>query len=134
MKRGLQILLAVIGVVMVAAGGQTIILGAAQVLEGGDFSPGVDSEMRFYAAWYPIVGVALLASIQRVESAGLIVRVVGAGFFLAACGRVLSIIQTDTPPTLYVILMVVEFLIPVVIIPWQAAVARGLRTQKPEVV
>lgn len=130
MRRGLQILLTLVGVVMVVAGTATLITGADKVLDGGNPSASLDSELRFFAAWYLVLGVFLLREVARVESATLIVRVVGIGFFLAACGRALSWLQSGRPHTLYVVLMVIEFLIPVIIIPWQAAVARGPRTQE----
>ena len=124
MRRALQITLTVIGIVMLTAGVQGMIGGAEIVLGDEPFSDDVDSEFRFHATWYAAAGILLLRSIERVESEAMIVRAVGVAFFVAGCARALSIVEVGRPETFYVVLMVIEFVIPLVIIPWQAAVAR----------
>jgi hypothetical protein len=101
-----------------------VLRGAAEVTGGGPVSARVDSEYRFYAAWYPVMGVLLLRAARAPEREAVVVRAVGAGFFTAACGRVLSLRSLGPPNTLQKVLMAVEFAIPVVIVPWQAQVAR----------
>jgi hypothetical protein len=123
MRRGLQVLLAVVGAVAVVAGIYAVLFGADRVVGTTDISANVDSEFRFYAAWYVIAGALLLGALRAVERERRIIRVVAAGFFLGACGRVLSIIATGTPSRLYIALMVTEFVLPAVIVPWQAVVA-----------
>lgn len=80
----------------------------------------VDSEYRFHAARYPISGVLL------VRAAG--VRAFSAGLLLAASGRTLSVRKLGPPNALQRVLMALEFAIPAVIVPWQAAVAREHRS------
>lgn len=103
--------LTIVGIVAVAAGGHTVLTGGDSVLNHGDVSAGVDSELRFYAAWYAVI-----------------VRAVGAAFFLAGSARLLSLVTVGSPHAFALVLMVVEFVIPVVIVPWQAAVARRARS------
>jgi hypothetical protein len=107
------------------AGGQTVLAGGDSVLDHGDVSAGVDSELRFYAAWYVVAGALLLRSVPRVETEALIVRAFGAAFFLAGSARLLSLVTVGRPHAFALVLMVLEFVIPVVIVPWQAAVARS---------
>jgi hypothetical protein len=114
-----------IALVMGLAGLLGVFVGADLVLDGGTFSRNVDSEFRFFAAWYVAAGLFLLRGLRNVESATFEVRLVGAAFFLAACGRLLSLVDLGSPHAFYVALMVIEFLIPLVIIPWQSLVARG---------
>ncbi len=115
----------VLGIVAVAAGAHTVLIGGDSVLNHGDVSAGVDSELRFYAAWYVVAGALLLRAVRRIESEALIVRAVGAAFFIAGSARLLSLVTVGTPHAFALVLMVLEFVIPVVIVPWQAAVARS---------
>lgn len=122
--RALQVLLTTLGLVAIVFGAVTVLSGGALILDAGDVSASVDSELRFYAAWYVGLGVLLLWTVRRVESAGTTIRAVCAVLLLAAAGRVLSIIAVGTPHPLYLTLMAIEFAIPLVIVPWQAVVAR----------
>jgi len=101
-----------------------VLIGGDSVLNHGDVSADVDSELRFYAAWYVVAGALLLRAVRRIESEALIVRAVGAAFFIAGSARLLSLVTVGTPHAFALVLMVLEFVIPVVIVPWQAAVAR----------
>lgn len=129
-RRGLQVVLTILGIVAVTAGGATVLTGGDSVLNRGDVSAGVDSELRFYAAWYVVAGALLLRAVGRVESDGLVVRAVGAAFFLAGSARLLSLATVGRPHAFALVLMVIEFVIPVVIVPWQAAVARSTREHR----
>jgi hypothetical protein len=126
-RRALQVTLAVLGAIALTFGTLTVITGAGGVLGDGAASANVDSELRFHAAWYVAAGILLLRAVRRVELDGFTVRVICAGFLVAACGRALSVITVGAPHPFYLALMVVEFTIPVVVVPWQAAVARRAR-------
>jgi len=124
-RRALQAVLTVIGTVATVEGGRGVLQGASQVVDGGTVSANVDSEYRFYSSWYQVLGVLVLRAARRPESETTIVRACGAGFFVAACGRVLSMRSVGSPHLLQKGLLALEFAIPAVIVPWQAAVARG---------
>jgi presenilin-like A22 family membrane protease len=123
-RRGLQAVLLILGLVAVTFGTLTVLTGGSLVLDGGRVSASVDSELRFYAAWYAAAGVMVLRAVPRVESAGTTIRAICAVLIIAACARVLSIIVVGTPHPIFLALMGVEITIPVVVVPWQAAVAR----------
>lgn len=124
MARGLRVLWTFLGVVAVVFGSMTVLTGGALIPGIGGVPASVDSELRFYGAWYVGAGVVVLRSVRHIESEGRVVRAVCVVLVLAALGRVLSIVSVGKPHTLYVVLMVIEFAIPVVVLPWQAAVAR----------
>ena len=124
MRRILQVVLIAIGGVMVVAGILGVVLGADLVLGVDAFPASLDSEFRFFAAWYLGAGFLLLRAVQRVETATFEVRLIAITFFVAACGRVLSIIDVGEPHVFYVVLAVIEFVIPLVIVPLQSLVAR----------
>jgi hypothetical protein len=124
MRRGLQTLLAVVGTVAVLAGLYAVVLGAGQVLGPDRYSDNIDSEIRFFAAWYVVAGVALLRTLPQIEREGRTILFVAAGFFLAACGRAISLAVVGPPSPFYIALMAIEFLLPVVVIPWQRHVSQ----------
>ena len=123
-RRGLQAALVLLGAVALCFGVLGVLTGAS-LLSGGDTaSASVDSELRFYAAWYAGAGLLLLATVRRVESEGKRIRAVCAVLLLAAIGRVLSIADVGRPHVIQLLLMVIEFAIPVIVVPWQILVAR----------
>lgn len=123
-RRGLQATLTILGLIAVTFGALTVLTGAAGVLASGPVSASVDSEMRFYAAWYLAAGVLLLRTVARVESEGTTIRAICAVLFLAACARVVSLVAVGAPHPIFLVLMAIEFTIPAVVVPWQASVGR----------
>ena len=121
----LRLALAGIGTVAATFGTLGVLRGGAGVLNGGTVSPNVDSEMRFFASWYAVLGVLVLCAARRPESETTIVRACAAGFLLAACGRVLSMRALGPPSPVFKVLMGLEFAVPVVIVPWQLAIRRA---------
>ena len=123
-------------VVTAVMGAGILVIGLDAVIRGADAIPGtssaaarIDSEVRFFAAWYALAGALLLLAAARRVAAPPIVIAVGAGFFLAACGRLLSWATVGQPETFQVVLMYVEFAIAVTLIPWQIAVTN--RREEP---
>ena len=123
-KRGLQVFLGVLGTVALVFGSLTMIVGASNIPGGDEVSASVDSELRFHAAWYAVIGALLLLAIRRLEESTRLVRAVGVGVFFAGCSRIISIAAIGRPATTYIVLMVIELLLPFVVIPWHALVAR----------
>lgn len=119
-------MLAAIGVVATAAGVRDAVGGSGGVVgAGGQAAPAdVDSEFRFYAVWYAVLGVLVLRAARRPESEGVVVQACGAGFLAAACTRLLSWQATGRPHGFLRFLTVVEFVIPAVIVPWQRRLSR----------
>jgi Domain of unknown function (DUF4345) len=128
-KRGLRILLTIISTVMLVAGSLSVVFGASSVLGAGDVTAEVDSEMRFYAVWYVVAGAFLLHATRRVESETWTIRLIAAGFFVAGCSRILSWVAVGRPHASQLILMVIELILPLVVIPWQASIARRARAR-----
>ena len=128
-RAGLRIVLTILGIVMVGAGAVAVVWGAASVPREGIVTPDVDTEMRFFAVWYVVAGVLLLRAAPRVEAEGFVIRVIALGFFAAGCARILSWVDVGRPHGGAIVLMVVELVLPIVIVPWQRAIAR--RSSQP---
>ncbi|MCI3948374.1 MAG: hypothetical protein K0R11_308 [Acidimicrobiales bacterium] len=123
--RRLGALLTAVGAVASFEGARGVLQGARQVVDGGPVSANVDSEYRFYSAWYAVLGVLVLGAASHPEREARVVRATAAGFLAAACGRALSARSAGPPHPLQRALMAVEFALPVVLVPWQARVARS---------
>jgi hypothetical protein len=123
-ERGLRILLTAMGSIMLVVGTTSVLLGASSVLSAGDFTAAIDSEMRFYAVWYAVAGAVLPRASRNVGNETWSIRLIAGAFFAAGCGRIVSWIVVGRPHTTQLILMVIELILPFVVIPWQAAVAR----------
>ena len=123
-RRGLQVTLTIAGVVAAGFGMQGVLTGVAGIRNGGKATANVDSELRFFSAWYAVAGLAMLRAARKVEADGAAIRVICVGWFIAACGRVLSVMKVGKPDRLFRVLTVIEFALPVVVVPWQAEVAR----------
>lgn len=106
------------------AGAATVLLGAGSIIGLASLTPTADSEMRFYATWYVLAGVLAIRSARRVEDETFTIRVLFGGLFLAGCARALSLAVVGRPHAFSVVLMALELVLPLVILPWQAAVAR----------
>lgn len=126
-RRRLQAVLATMGAVATCAGARGVVTGAAEFGKAASVPAGVDSEYRFYAAWYHVFGVLLLRAARRPEGAGPLVRACGAGLWLAASGRLLSLRRVGSPQPLQKALLALELAVPVVVVPWQAKVAKEAR-------
>ena len=123
-RAGLQAALRAMAVVAMTMGASGVVRGTREVVNGGRVSANVDSEYRFYAAWYHVFGVLLWRAARRPEAETTLARACGAGLFIAACGRALSLRTHGHPHWSQRVLMAIEFVLPAVVLPWQARVSR----------
>jgi hypothetical protein len=112
------------GLVALVAGARGVLLGAREVPSPGSVSPSVDSEYRFYASWYPILGVALLRTARGQSVDRVVVPGLCAGLLLAASARALSIRAAGRPHQSQLVLMGLEVAIPALLWPWHRRVTR----------
>lgn len=126
-RRGLQLFLTIVGLVMITAGLLVVLFGASLVPREGVVTPDVDTETRLFAVWYAAAGIGLLRAVPRIESGQATVRLVGAAFFVAGCARLLSWFLVGRPHPQFLVLMVIEILLPLVVVPWHASIAKSAR-------
>jgi predicted anti-sigma-YlaC factor YlaD len=123
----LGLALGALGALAAVAGARGVLRGAREVAGPTPVLAVVDSEYRFYAAWYLLTGVTLLQAASKPQAARGQVRLVGVGLWTAASGRILSWQQTGRPSTGQLLLLGVELTLPTLLLPWQARVARSAR-------
>jgi hypothetical protein len=116
-----------VGSVACVAGTRAVVVGAAEVPSPGNVSATVDSEYRFYAAWYPIVGVAALRASRGHSLDDDLIPGVSAGLLLAAAGRLLSIRRYGRPHGTQLALLGLELAVPALLLSQRArGVDRGV--------
>ena len=125
MARGLRRTLYVVAIVPIVTGALTMLLGADSVPSPGEPSANLESELRFYSVWWIGAGVFLLWLAPRVEERTLELRAFCALLFLSGFSRVLAALDTDWPSTGQLILMGLEFVLPIVFVVWQARAIRA---------
>jgi uncharacterized protein DUF4345 len=114
----LKAFLIVLGLVAIGAGLSTVLLGVDSIAGAEEVSGTVDSEMRFYAAWYVGAGVLLLWSAVNLERARSLIRLIAGILFLSGLSRALSWVTVGDPHVLTRVLMVLELTLPIVIVAW----------------
>ena len=123
----LSFMLRTLGAVAALAGARGVLFGAREVAGPKPVPAAVDSEYRFYAAWYLVTGIALFQVGNEPAAARREVRLLRVGLWTAAAGRVLSLQQTGRPSRGQLLLLGVEAALPFVLSPWQARVAGAHR-------
>lgn len=122
--------MALIGAVALVAGLLSVLFGVDLVPDSAGASASVDSEMRFYAVWYAAAGLIVLRAARRVEASAGTIRGLAAGFFVAGCARVISWVVVGRPHDLQLVLLVLELALPLILVPWQSAVARATPSER----
>jgi hypothetical protein len=112
------------GVVATAAGLYTVIAGARSLPGRKPASPVVESELRFYAAFYVAYGLAVLRVAPRADSDAAAVRALAGALFLAGLARAGGWRAAGRPHLLQRALLAVELVGPPAIVTWQARLAR----------
>jgi len=122
MKRGLQIIMAMLSVLPLLVGALGFIFGAGLLLPDGAATPKLDSQFRFLSAWD--IGLALIVwwLIPRIEYQTTLFRIVCLAVFLGGVGRVTAWHLTGSPGAAFLTVTAIELLVPL-LIPWQAHVA-----------
>jgi hypothetical protein len=124
MRRGLQVVLVVGGLVAISTG-LVAIIGGVDTFPGSPSAENpADNEGRFLNAFWVAFGVAILWVVPRVERETLLVRFLGATLFLGGLARIASIIDVGEPADLQYVLMGIELVLGPLLIAWQALLSR----------
>jgi hypothetical protein len=119
-KRGLQVVLAVGGLVAIGTGLLHIAGGVSTFPGSPSAENAADNEARFLAAFWVAFGALAVWAVPRVERETLVVRALGGALFLGGLARLVSIIDVGEPDSLQYVLMAIELVLGPVLIGWQA--------------
>ena len=122
-SRGLRAAFYVGGVVATTAGLHTVIVGARSLPGQGVANPSIESELRFYAAFYVAYGLVALRVAPHADRDTRAVRPLAGALFLAGLARAGGWLVVGEPHLLQRALLAVELAAPPVIVAWQARLA-----------
>jgi hypothetical protein len=111
------------GLVATTAGLHTVIAGGKSLPGQSSANPVVESELRFYAAFYVAYGVAALRVAPRADRDTPTVRALAGALFLAGLARALGSLAVGRPHRVQRGLLVIELVAPPLITAWQARLA-----------
>lgn len=98
-------------------------LSDPQELEGMS-SPNVDSELRFYSVFWVAYGVIVFRAANSLEENLKLVPIFSGLFFAGGAGRLLSLMTLGHPHPLFILLMIVELVLPLLLIALWAGINR----------
>ncbi len=128
-QRFLRVFLTALGTVALVAGLLGVATGAGGTL-GDDFAGvNVDSEFRFFAAFWAAYGAVALWVSPRAAVETAVVRGLALALFAAGLARTVSWIDVGRPDTLYLVLLALELAIPPLLVACQARIAPAEATR-----
>lgn len=123
LRTALQGLLVALGAVAFVAGLVTIFAGTGGMPGDSRATPNVESELRFYSAFWSGFGVLALYAARRPERKPLLLRGLALFLFLGGLARIPAWIASGQPDTPFIVLMGLELALPLFIVWAQARVA-----------
>lgn len=111
------------GAVATAAGLHTVIAGARSLPHQEQANPSVESELRFYAAFYVAFGIVAVRVAPRADRETATVRALAGALLLAGLARAGGWLAVGRPQRLQRTLLVIELAAPPPIVAWQARLA-----------
>ena len=134
LRTALQVLLATLGLVAIAAGLYTVLTGTGGMVGDSRATANVESELRFYSVFWTGFGVLTLHAARRPERETLLLRGLALFLFLGGLARIPAWIASDRPDAPFLVLMGLELALPLFIVWAQARIARAGRRSLPSAV
>ena len=121
--KALRALFYVGGAVATTAGLHSAVAGARSLPGDQRAGPAVESELRFYGAFYCAYGLAVLRVAPRADHDKAAVRAVAGSLFLAGLARAGGWVAAGRPHPLQRALLAIELAAPVAVVARQARLA-----------
>ena len=122
-RRALRAVFHVGGAVATVAGLHSVAAGAKSIAGQDIANASVESELRFYAAFYVAYGLAALRVAPRADSDSAPVRALAGALFLGGLARASGWLAAGKPHPLQRGLLVIELAAPSAIVAWQKRLA-----------
>jgi hypothetical protein len=114
-----------VGGVATVAGLHTVAAGARSIAGEDTANASVESELRFYAAFYVAYGLAAIRVAPRADRDSAAVQALAAALFFAGLARASGWLAVGRPHPLHRVLLVIELAAPPAIVAWQKRLARS---------
>jgi hypothetical protein len=115
MRKSLQVLLGLFGTTAIFISLLHIVLGPTSIPGSIPVNPTMDSEDRFYATLFMAYGAALLWCIKDIEQKNKVVYFLTLTFFVGGLARLVSMAAVGLPNAFFIVMTVLELLLPLVI-------------------
>jgi uncharacterized membrane protein YgdD (TMEM256/DUF423 family) len=112
------------GAVATVAGLHTVAAGAKSIAGQDVANASVESELRFYAAFYVAYGLAVLRVAPRADRDRAAVQALAGALFFAGLARASGWLAVGRPHPLHRGLLVIELAAPPAIVAWQKRLVR----------
>ncbi|HEX9967353.1 MAG TPA: DUF4345 domain-containing protein [Solirubrobacterales bacterium] len=116
LRTGLRILLTALGAVALVAGLYTVLTGNGGMPGDSRASANVESELRFYSAFWAGFGALALYASRRPEREAALLRGLALFLFLGGVARVLAWLASSRPDSPYLVLMGLELTLPLFLV------------------
>jgi Domain of unknown function (DUF4345) len=123
-SRALRAVFYVGGMIATTAGLHTVITGAKSLPGEGRANSSVESELRFYAAFYVAYGLAALRVAPRADRDTVAVRRLAGALCLAGLARAGAWLTVGRPHAVQQVLLLIELSAPPAVVIWQHAAGR----------
>ena len=117
--RRLRLVLAVAGMIPTATGIASMTRGTSIVRDAGPVPPSVDSEHRYFAAFWTALGPVLWHTAVHPDQHRARIDAISATVFAGGVARLLSARQVGRPQPVYLGLAAAELVLPVAMTGWQ---------------
>ena len=108
MKRGLQIVLAVLSLIPLVFAVMGLVGGASMANEGGGVTAGLDNQFRYLSAYYLSLFFLIWWVLRDLEHRGTVLRLLVLAIFLGGLARLYSYLTVGPPPVNAMVGMVLE--------------------------
>ena len=122
----LRAILTLIGLTATLTGIFAVLTGSSGQVGGTQAAPSVESELRFFAAFWIAYGAAALYVAPRAVREIHAVRALALFLFLGGIARVIAWIADGRPNTLFIVLLAFEVLLPPSILLLQRSILEDL--------
>jgi len=123
MKRGLQIVLAVLSLIPLAFAVIGVFGGAQMANEGAAVTAELDNQFRYLSAYYLSLFFLIWWVLQDLENRGTVLRLLVLAIFLGGLARLYSHLTIGPPPTQAIGGMILELGSPILAF-WHAMIAK----------
>ena len=122
----LRAVLTLIGITAIVTAAFVILTGSSGQVDGSQAAPSVESELRFFAAFWLAYGAAALYVAPRAAREIHAVRALALFLFLGGVARGIAWIADGRPHALFIVLLAFELLLPPFILLLQRAILEDL--------
>lgn len=113
------------GIVATAAGSHSALFGGRSIPPWQTHSPAIESELRFYSAFYAAFGLQLLDAARAPSLDRRRIDLACAALFAAGAARAAAWRDVGAPHPLQRLLLVVELAAPPIVSAWSRLAAKG---------